>query len=423
MGNRFCSNCGSPLDPATGVCPNCGERQYADNPTMKAENPQYDSGQYDAYAENSYDSYGSGGSYGSGMYASGNQYAVPGQAGGEKKNSAMMTALIVLGAILVLVVAVMVLELTGVTNIFNKKKADAPAGGSPRTAVADENEKDDDGDSGKEMSFTGLITEEVYNGSKIYVLTLEGEREFQPEGKDAETYGSKLSTNKVQVVSDLAAGYVNHSVRVNGTQRFRSESGHKYDVIVTDVTIEDFGEATSAAGQSAIPAVTATQPVQQPVQQPAVITQASGTAISATMTASTYQPHNGSRYYTPTQANDNDPNTCWMAYNPSAHGANVSITMNFGATYRVSGIRFMNGNCWDDVDDVFHLNGRVCGYTVSYDGGVITSGTASDVRRQYTYVTFPTPVNASFITFHVDSTYWGSKYPTVVCLAEIQAVA
>ena len=436
MANKFCGNCGTAFDPQTGVCPNCGAVQggnYDDAPTMISDGPQYGGEYGDAYGrdpysgnsadgygsgsygDNSYDGYSSGGSYGdysAGGYSGGNPYVTA----AKPKSSVLPTVLIVCGAIVVLLVAVVILELTGVIDIFptkSKQEATPEASREEFSVVSD----------GVEMSLAGVLVSEDYNGNKIYVLQLDGPREFRPDGKDAETYGSKVTTEKVQIVSDSASAYVNHNVRVNGTQRYRSESAHKYDVIMVDVTFEDYGSgasvtAAATTGNSGNAGSTYTPP-----PAAAVEILPTGTALPSDMTASTYQPHNGNRYYTPSVANDNDPETCWMAYNPSSHGGDVWIQMSFGKKYRVSGIRFMNGNCWNDVDDVFHLNGRVRQYTISYDNGVIMTGTASDIRGEYTYVTFPTPVDASYINFYVNNTYWGTKYDTVVCLAEIQAIA
>ena len=136
------------------------------------------------------------------------------------------------------------------------------------------------------------------------------------------------------------------------------------------------------------------------------------------------------RTYTPDNAADGDPATCWMAAGGQG-GAGNWIRFEFGGVKTVTGIALLNGNCWDGYyngaqvgKDLYNINGRVCTFTLSFSNGETAVFTANDVLSQSFYDNLfylPHPVETSYIELHVDTGYVGSKWNTVVCLAEFRA--
>ena len=425
MANNFCGKCGSPLDSATGSCPKCDAKQNhqngIDDPTMQADNFRYD----DSRNRNEKNSDDEAGINSARSFPGGAQTA----SGTEQKGgkSGLPAWLLITTTVVVLAVVFVVLLLTGVIRIGNEKD-------NHTTASVDQ---------GVPMILDGILTSETYNGNDIYVLNLGEARVFS-----SPSYGSLKRTDKVQIVSELASDYVNHTVRVDGIQRYRSESAHRYEVIMVDVEIEDLGPAaaeatniltTTAPVSTQAPVtvtVTATAAVTTPPQTQAPQPTFNGDGLPlpidtdgyqylpAEMDASTSHPNNGERSYTPNKAADDDPETCWMAYNPKKNGAGVWIRLDLGEKKKVAGLHLLNGNCWEDVDDVYHLNGRVREFTVyGDDDRPIRSGTAEDVKGKYQGFTFPEVAYTRYIKFYVDSTYKGSKNDTVVCISELRAIS
>ena len=136
------------------------------------------------------------------------------------------------------------------------------------------------------------------------------------------------------------------------------------------------------------------------------------------------------RKFTPEMAIDGDHNTCWMAAG-GVGGSGNWIRFDFGREQTVSGIEFLNGNCWDGyyngtkvASNLYRINGRIKQFTLTFSDGSTISYTADDVYetdfRSNVFV-FDQPVTTSYIRLYVDSGYPGDKWDTVVCLAEFAA--
>ena len=136
------------------------------------------------------------------------------------------------------------------------------------------------------------------------------------------------------------------------------------------------------------------------------------------------------RTYTPDNAADGDPATCWMAAGGQG-GAGNWIRFEFDGVKTVTGVALLNGNCWDGYyngaqvgKDLYYINGRICSFTLTFSNGESVVLTANDVLSENFFDNLfylPHPVDTSYIELRVDTGYVGSKWNTVVCLAEFRA--
>ena len=138
------------------------------------------------------------------------------------------------------------------------------------------------------------------------------------------------------------------------------------------------------------------------------------------------------RSYSPNQAVDGNPATCWMAYGTPA-GAGSWIKLTFHGETAVNGVEIINGNTWDGVyngsfisgyEELYEKNGRLRDYVIELSDGSRISGTAYDVsetRFKSNIITFEHTVQTSYVKLYVKSGYKGYKYPNNVCIGEIQA--
>ncbi len=149
------------------------------------------------------------------------------------------------------------------------------------------------------------------------------------------------------------------------------------------------------------------------------------------ITSSANQPAGSyGRTYTPDNAADGDPSSCWMAAGGQG-GAGNWIRFEFGGLQTVTGIALLNGNCWDGFyngaqvgKDLYQINGRIRTFTLTFSNGETAVFTANDVYSQSFYDNLfylPHPVETSYVELRVDTGYVGSKWNTVVCLAEFRA--
>ena len=127
---------------------------------------------------------------------------------------------------------------------------------------------------------------------------------------------------------------------------------------------------------------------------------------------------------------DGDYNTCWMAAGGEGGSGNwIQFYFDFDRT--ISGIEFLNGNCWDGMyqgsrvaSNLYNINGRIKEFTLTFSNGDQKTYMAKDVyETDYgaNIFFFDQPVTTSSIRLTVDSGYPGEKWTTVVCLAEFAA--
>ena len=129
---------------------------------------------------------------------------------------------------------------------------------------------------------------------------------------------------------------------------------------------------------------------------------------------------------------DGDPETCWMASGGTAGSGNW-IKLDFGKETTVTGIEIINGNTWDGFykgsyidgyDELFEKNGRLRDFEIEFSDGTTYTGTASDVN-EYEFSSnifyLDEPVKTTYVKLYVKSGYKGYKYPSNICIGEIQA--
>ncbi|MGN0635642.1 MAG: NADase-type glycan-binding domain-containing protein [Acutalibacteraceae bacterium] len=150
-----------------------------------------------------------------------------------------------------------------------------------------------------------------------------------------------------------------------------------------------------------------------------------GSSASACQPAGSYN-----RTYDSSKAFDRNYDTCWMVSGKQGAVGNW-IELYFKTPKQISGIQFLNGNCWNGyyqgekvAKGVYTANGRVQDFTLTFSDGTSQSFTAKDVREE-TYgenrFYFDSTVTTSSIRLTINSAYTGSKWDTVCCISEIAA--
>ena len=345
-----------------------------------------------------------------------------------------------------------------------------------------------------DFTVSGVVSSEEWEVNKqqrtSYILQLDTAMEFKPYAPYDAIYGETVKTDRVELFGDDIARFLNKHVTVHGELSYASENYQKETVLINkcqfEITPDDakynqeHEETTAAvngmrvtirlnedAGSGAVLNIRSGPGYDYDV----VNTVLTGTTVTlldeqngwayvdcgsfkgwcnitvagfdtpgtksrvilpfATVSCSSDQGSGeNERKYTPDMAVDDNYNTCWMAAGGEGGSGNW-IQFYFDTEKTVSGIEFLNGNCWDGMykgtkvaSNLYQINGRIKQFTLTFSDGSTKKYTAKDVYETdfgANIFFFDQPVKTSSIRLSVDTGYPGDKWTTVVCLSEFAA--
>lgn len=132
---------------------------------------------------------------------------------------------------------------------------------------------------------------------------------------------------------------------------------------------------------------------------------------------------NAARSFGANKAIDGYFDSCWCVNTANAGAAGASIRFDLGQRSLVTGIMLVNGNLYHSYDGLFHKNGQIESFTLTFSDGTKQSFYAdfnSSASDGYQTIYLDYPVETDYITLTVDSGYVGTSYTTNVCLGEFK---
>ncbi|MBR5442281.1 MAG: discoidin domain-containing protein [Clostridia bacterium] len=132
---------------------------------------------------------------------------------------------------------------------------------------------------------------------------------------------------------------------------------------------------------------------------------------------------NAARSFGANKAIDGYFDSCWCVNTSNPGAAGASIRFDLGQRSLVTGIMLVNGNLYHSYDGLFHKNGQIERFTLTFSDGSKQSFYAdfnSSASDGYQTIYLDRPVETEYITLTVDSGYVGTSYTTNVCLGEFK---
>ena len=180
--------------------------------------------------------------------------------------------------------------------------------------------------------------------------------------------------------------------------------------------------AEEATTQKAVPQVNlVTEPL--PVVPPVSYTPYIKSATTLNGSVLGASDVNAARSFGANKAIDGYFDSCWCVNTANAGAAGAAIRFDLGQRSLVTGIMLVNGNLYHSYDGLFHKNGQIESFTLTFSDGTKQHFVAdfnSSASEGYQTIYLDKPVETDYITLTVDSGYVGTSYTTNVCLGEFK---
>lgn len=132
---------------------------------------------------------------------------------------------------------------------------------------------------------------------------------------------------------------------------------------------------------------------------------------------------NAARSFGANKAIDGYFDSCWCVNTSNTGAAGAAIRFDLGQRSLVTGIMLVNGNLYHSYDGLYHKNGQIERFTLTFSDGTKQHFVAdfnSSASDGYQTIYLDKPVETDYITLTVDSGYVGTSYTTNVCLGEFK---
>lgn len=246
------------------------------------------------------------------------------------------------------------------------------------------------------------------------------EKKYGYGNTDKELTGA-LEDRLIALEDEYVNGEITYNKAIKEIETIR-EMGIKKLQETLDKTEGAIAFAEEATTQKAAPQVNlVTEPL--PVVPPVSYTPYIKSATTLNGSVLGASDVNAARSFGANKAIDGYFDSCWCVNTANAGAAGAAIRFDLGQRSLVTGIMLVNGNLYHSYDGLYHKNGQIERFTLTFSDGTKQHFVAdfnSSASEGYQTIYLDKPVETDYITLTVDSGYVGTSYTTNVCLGEFK---